>query len=73
MRGLSDDREAMKQGIRALRGRIEQLAGERQQAEKDVHEHTRRWRERMEELKQQGHHVGFHMMLLMEFLRWYYR
>lgn len=54
LKSLSDDREAMKQSIRGLRARIEQLAGERERAEKDSLEHTRRWQERAEELKLQG-------------------
>lgn len=47
----------MKQSIRGLRARIEQLAGERERAEKDSLDHTRRWQERAEELKLQGNQV----------------
>lgn len=54
LKNLSDDREAMKQSIRGLRAKIEQLAGERERAEKDSLEHTRLWQERAEELKAQG-------------------
>lgn len=57
LKGLSDDREAMKQSIRGLRANIEQLAGERAHAEKEALEHTNRWQERMEELKLQGQQV----------------
>lgn len=58
LRNLSVDREAMKQSIRGLRANIEQLAGERERAENDSLEHTRRWQERAEELKSQGIQVG---------------
>lgn len=58
LKSLSDDREAMKQSIRGLRARIEQLAGERERAEKDSLEHTRRWQERAEELKLQGNQAN---------------
>lgn len=58
MKNLSDDREAMKQSIRGLRARIEQLAGERERAEKDSLEHTRLWQERAEGLKVQGLQVS---------------
>ena len=44
----------MKQSIKGLRANIEQLAGERERAENDSLEHTRRWQERVEELKSQG-------------------
>lgn len=53
-KNLLDDREAMKQSIRGLRSKIEQLAGERERAEKDSLEHTRLWQERAEGLKAQG-------------------
>lgn len=59
LKNLSDDREAMKQSIRSLRARIEQLAGERERAEKDSLEHTRLWQERAEGLKAQGLQVIF--------------
>eukprot|EP00903_Cladosiphon_okamuranus_P014974 g13859.t1 len=58
LKNLSDDREAMKQSIRGLRARIEQLAGERERAEQDSLEHTRLWQERSEGLKAQGLHVA---------------
>eukprot|EP00752_Nemacystus_decipiens_P010274 g9156.t1 len=58
LKNLSDDREAMKQSIRGLRARIEQLAGERERAEKDSLEHTRLWQERAEGLKAQGLQVA---------------
>ncbi|CAN0489210.1 unnamed protein product [Ectocarpus sp. 12 AP-2014] len=48
----------MKQSIRGLRSRIEQLAGERERAEKDSLEHTRLWQERAEGLKAQGLQVA---------------
>lgn len=48
----------MKQSIRGLRANIEQLAGERERAENDSLEHTRRWQERAEALKSQGVQVG---------------
>ena len=54
LKNLSDDREAMKLSIRGLRAKIEQLAGERERAEKDSLEHTRLWQERAEGLKAQG-------------------
>ncbi|CAM9448544.1 unnamed protein product [Ectocarpus sp. 6 AP-2014] len=57
-KNLLDDREAMKQSIRGLRSRIEQLAGERERAEKDSLEHTRLWQERAEGLKAQGLQVA---------------
>ncbi|CAM9562834.1 unnamed protein product [Ectocarpus sp. 4 AP-2014] len=57
-KNLLDDREAMKQTIRGLRSRIEQLAGERERAEKDSLEHTRLWQERAEGLKAQGLQVA---------------
>lgn len=63
LKNLSDDREAMKQSIRGLRARIEQLAGEREHAEKDSLEHTRLWQERAEALKAQGLQVTFSILL----------
>lgn len=57
LKGLSDDREAMKQSIRGLRANIEQLAVERGHAEKEALERRSRWQERMEELKLQGQQV----------------
>ena len=44
----------MKQSIRGLRANIEQLAGERERAENESLEHTRRWHQRAEELKSRG-------------------
>lgn len=44
----------MKQSIRGLRSKIEQLAGERERAEKSSLDHTRHWHEMVEELKEQG-------------------
>ncbi|CAM9842705.1 unnamed protein product, partial [Scytosiphon promiscuus] len=58
LKNLSDDREGLKQSIRGLRAKIEQLAGERERAEKESLEHTRQWQERAEELKTQGLQVG---------------
>lgn len=54
----------MKQSIRGLRARIEQLAGERERAEKDSLEHTRLWQERAEGLKAQGLQVTYFLCRL---------
>lgn len=59
----------MKQSIRSLRSKIEQLAEERERAEKDSLEHTRRWQERAEELKAQGIQVIL-LTVLFLLVRW---
>lgn len=64
LKNLSDDRKAMKQSIRGLRARIEQLAGERERAEKDSLEYARLWQERSEGLKTQGLQVSISTYVL---------